>query len=74
MGYHTPLFDLAIIVSVPAENYAEACKIGKHIAAGLGDSEQLSVSLEQNFEYDDEGQRVLYLHAENEPYDQIETP
>ena len=62
-----PVFDIAIVVSVPAKNYGEALGIADNIAAGLGDTEQLSVSAVYDYEFDNEGQRVLYLHDPTQP-------
>ena len=67
-------YDVALIVSIPADTYEEALNAAGHIAAGLGDTEELSVSAVLDYEYDNEGQRVLYLHNDGSyeeamPYD-----
>jgi hypothetical protein len=62
-----PLFDMAIIVGIEADNYAEAESITYKMADGIGDTEQIFCFAATAFEYDNDGQRVLYLHPENEP-------
>lgn len=59
-----PKFDLALLVTIEAATYAEAVREAHNLADGLGDTEELSVSLVLNFERDNEGQRVLYLHGD----------
>jgi hypothetical protein len=62
-----PRFDIPLLVTIEADTYAEAIREGHDLADGIGQTEELSVSVVLNFEHDNDGQRVLYLHPENEP-------
>ena len=58
-------YDMAILITVDARSYEGAQGITEDIAAGLGDSQQIACSA-PSYEHDNSGQRVLYLHPENE--------
>jgi hypothetical protein len=57
-------YDMALIITVDAENYEDAQQITDNIAAGLGDTEQIACSAAP-YEHDNDGQRVVYLHPED---------
>lgn len=58
-------YDMAIIVTVDAGSYDGAERQVKAIAGGLGDDGiNCSAATNGDFEHDNEGQRVLYLHPE----------
>jgi len=59
-------YDIAFIGTIEANSYEEALEQGYYLAAGVGDSEQLAFSVVRDFEYDNDGQRVLYLDAVEE--------
>jgi len=59
-------YDIAFIGTIEANSYEEALEQGHYLAAGVGDSEQLAFSVVRDFEYDNDGQRVLYLDAVEE--------
>lgn len=60
-------WDIAIVVTIPADSYDEALREAGLLAEGLGNSEELRVEAVQSYDDDYEGQRVLYLHNEEEP-------
>lgn len=61
------IYTVALLVSIPADNYEAALQEAEDMAEGLGIMEELSVSAVTDYEHDNEGQRVLYLHPEDKP-------
>ncbi len=66
----TKKYDMALVLSVEAESYKQAERMAKYIAEGLG-QEEVNVSATFDYEHDNDGQRVLYLHPEDEPEPKI---
>lgn len=64
-----PKFDIAFVGSIEADDYEQAIRLAGHLAAGVGDSDQIPFSAVECYEHDNTGQRVLYLHPENEESD-----
>lgn len=59
-------YDVALIVTVNAATYHEALIEARHLAEGIAlEGENISAVLD--YDYDNDGQRVLYLHSEDEP-------
>lgn len=66
------LFDMALIVTVEADNYDAAIREAREIADGIvADCDTATCpvadiisasSADEDYEYDNDGQRVLYLH------------
>ena len=54
-------YDVALLVTVTAPTYEDALIEAENIADGLG-QEEVFVSAVLDYEYDNDGQRVLYLH------------
>ena len=59
-------YDMAIIVTVDADNYEAAEQTAKNIAAWIGYLGRITCSVVLAYEHDNDGQRVVYLHPENE--------
>lgn len=57
-----PKFDVALLITVEAETYDDALKYADQLAEGIGMTEEISCSAVWDYERDNEGQRVLYLH------------
>ena len=62
-----PRFDHAIIVSFDAPTYEDSLREAKYLSNGLADEGEIVQT--PIYAYDNEGQRVLYLHPENESAD-----
>lgn len=59
-----PNFDIALILTVEADNYHKALKHADNLAEGVAaDGENISAVFD--YESDNDGQRVLYLHPDN---------
>lgn len=58
---------VAVLVQIPADSYDEALREAEAFAAGAGDRDELFVSAVHDYETDNDGQRVLYLHPADEP-------
>lgn len=81
MGKKMKTYKIAVLLSVPAENYEEALEIAGEAVGlcedhtDLWDPNGLELTMELVLNYERDGssvdQRVLYLHNENDPY-QIE--
>lgn len=59
-------WDMAIIVTIDAENYEEAKAAADVISAELSASGEFE-AFTPHYEHDNEGQRVVYLHNEDTP-------
>jgi len=62
-------YTVAIILTIPAESYEEACSVADAVADNLSMDAGIGVLAILEYEYDNDGQRVLYLHSEDEPID-----
>lgn len=58
---------IPVLLTVPAESYDEALAQASDIVDGLNTDAGLGMEVEVNFEHDNIGQRVLYLHPEEDP-------
>lgn len=71
MGYCQPLYEFALLVALPGENYEDACRNAKELAQGLADDIPSGVEAVLEYEYEGpgrlEGQRILYLSPRDEP-------
>ena len=57
-------FDVALILTVRAKTYEDALSYAEDLATGVGcDGENISAVFD--YETDNEGQRIVYLHPEN---------
>ena len=63
-------YEFAIVVTIPADKYEDAVAEAEEVAENLGMDAGIGVSLELNYEHDNDGQRVLYLHPEDKPLDE----
>jgi hypothetical protein len=61
-------YQIAVILTVPATTYKKALKVAGEVVESLQEDAGIGVELAMNFEYDNYGQRVLYLHPEKKPY------
>lgn len=70
-----PVYDFAFIISVEGLDYndasAQAVDLADAISATL-DAGVTSV-IDGQYEYDNDGQRVVYLHDENKPRDDLKS-
>jgi hypothetical protein len=65
-------FVIPVLLTIPATSYEEAMKEGQRIVDDMSSDAGVGVELETYFEHDNIGQRVLYLHPEEDPdYDNI---
>lgn len=62
-----PAYDVALLVTIEADSYEEALGEARMLAEGVASAEELSCSAVLDYERDNEGQRVLYLHPEETP-------
>jgi len=60
---------IPILLTIPAASYEEAEKVAESVADNLSTDAGMGVEAVTSFEYDNDGQRVLYLHPEEEPGD-----
>jgi hypothetical protein len=58
-GHHR--YDVALLISIDAPTYDDALRYADMVAEGIG-QEGENVSAVQDYDYDNDGQRVLYLH------------
>ena len=58
-------FDVAIVVTIEANTYDGALRIANNIAEGLEIDGETAEAI-TNYDHDNDGQRVLYLHPENQ--------
>lgn len=58
---------IPILLTVPAESYEEAVRQAVDIVDGINQDAGVGMEVEVNFEHDNIGQRVLYLHPEEDP-------
>lgn len=61
------MYVIPILVTIPAESYAEAMQEAEDLVEELGTDAGMGVEVARDFEHDNGGQRVLYLHPEDEP-------
>lgn len=57
---------VAVTMTIPADSYAEAVATATAVVDTMSDTAQ-GIEVVTDYEYDNDGQRVLYLHPENEP-------
>ncbi len=65
-------FQIPVLLKIPAESYEEAMKLGANVAESFCDDPGMVeggivTELVTYFEHDNIGQRVLYLHPEEDP-------
>ncbi|VVB77417.1 Uncharacterised protein [uncultured archaeon] len=59
---------VAILFTIPADSYEDALDQAESIIAeDVGVDAGIGVCVATDYEHDNTGQRVLYLHPENEP-------
>ena len=63
----TKLYVIPVLLTIPAESYEEANSVAESTADNLATDAGIGVTLVTEFEYDNAGQRVLYLHPEDQP-------
>lgn len=62
------VYQIAMILSVPAESYEEACEAALELDdVDIASGSDITTKVELDYEHDNDGQRVLYLHPEEEP-------
>jgi len=68
MSDKVKVWDVAAIITVQATSYDEAVSMVQDAAEHMLDGDEaLQADVVTNYEHDNEGQRVLYLHAEDDP-------
>ena len=66
-------YQIAIILSIPADSYEEALDRGERFNMQLCNSNpdfddcDIEYVVEHNYEHDNQGSRIVYLHPEEEP-------
>ena len=71
-------YSIPVILRIPADSYEDAVSTAIAFNNQLGNTDMLfddcgiKGEVETDFEYDNDGQRVLYLHAENDPMEEDE--
>lgn len=60
-------FVIPILLTIPATSYEEAMKEGQSLVEDMSADAGMGVELATYFEHDNIGQRVLYLHPEEDP-------
>lgn len=63
----TKLYVIPVLLTNPAESYEEANSVAESTADNLATDAGIGVGVVSEFEYDNAGQRVLYLHPEDKP-------
>jgi hypothetical protein len=58
---------IPVLLTSPAESYQKALEQASDIVDGLNTDAGIGMEVEVNFEHDNIGQRVLYLHPEEDP-------
>lgn len=61
------VFVIPLLLSIPAESYGEAMQEAEDLVEDLGVDAGMGVEVARDFEHDNHGQRVLYLHPEEDP-------
>jgi hypothetical protein len=67
---HKRQYDIAIIATITARSYKTAMERAEKTAmaiSGFLEGEYDHTGVARNYEHDNEGQRVLYLHPEDKP-------
>lgn len=60
-------YEIALVVTIEAENYDKALTDAHHLAMEVGYSNGVPCTAVCNYEHDHEGQRVLHLSNEDTP-------
>lgn len=58
-------YDVAIVVSLDSTSYGAALKAAQDLADSIHEDKRVGASAIIDYEHDNEGQRVLYLHNEH---------
>lgn len=61
------VYEIAIVVSIPASTYEDALAQAEELAESMSTDAGMGVEAISSYEHDNDGQRVLYLHAEDDP-------
>ena len=56
-----PSYDIPLLVTIEADNYNNALIEAKALTEGVSQTDEVLISVINNFETDNEGQRVIYL-------------
>lgn len=59
-----PVYDIAVILSIPATSYQEAMSIAHGIGDAIAIDASMGVDVVMDYQHDKQGQRVVYLHPE----------